>query len=505
MNLPEQTAETRLNVYRLLTSACTHLYSKNKLQVDKIKEALKLLYPLTQEDPYFLAHLAAWSARGSNQSRDLKLLAVYLNALSSGDGTPFIKDGTLRKPNLRLVSHALLADFDPKQLARLASFRRLKWSPNGHLDTVHFPRSLRQAMERYLSALSLETLNKHLAAGFRRHLIASYRLLQVQPLDEIAALLRYKQKNVPLDKIEVANPFAGLSDQEIAEKIARERMPFSRALSLLEREPSPVILAALFEVASGNQLIVQLNLFEKAGLLSAPEFAEKFYAKIKRTATTSVDRLDTVAKDIKPEIKEKLQEVRAETRQAQLGKLDGKLHLDIDKSGSMTESIALAKECAAVLCDVVGAADFSWSMFDSRAYAITDKPITKEHAHRALFGVAANGATNCLANYRMIMAKPPERAFEPVKYYVWITDEEHNDGSHDISALPKPEVAIIVHVGKHCNTLSQILRQHGIEPVYLQPQALQESALVVQAIKTALRGQMAIIDEIMSFPLPVAV
>jgi hypothetical protein len=499
MNLPEQTAESRLNVYRLLTSACTHLYSKNKLQADKMKEALKLLYPLTQDDPYFLAHLAAWSARGSNQSRDIKLLAVYLNAMSAGDGTPFVKGGTLRKPNLRLVSHALFGDFDPKQFARLASFRRLKWSPNEHPNAVHFPRSLREAMERYLNSLSLDTLNKHLAAGFRRHLIAGYRLLQVQPPNEMAALLRYKQKNVPLQKAETANPFAGLTDQEIAEKIERERIPFSRALSMLEREPSPLMLSALFEVASGNQLIVQLNLFEKAGLLSIPEFAERFYAKIKHTATTSVDRLDTVAKGLKPEIKEKLQEVRAETRQTQLGKLDGKLHLDIDKSGSMSAAIALAKECAAVLCDVVGAEDFTWGLFDSRGYAVKDKPITKEHAHRALFGVAADGSTDCFANYRAVMAK------HPVQYYIWITDEDHNHGSMDISALPKPEVAIIVHAGGRSNTLSQILRRHGIEPVPLKPEALKESALVVQAIKTALRGQMAIIDEIMAFPLPVAV
>lgn len=201
-HLPEQTATERLAVYRHLTKACQHLYSKGNVQTEKMAAALQEFSPLTKNDPIFLAHLTAWAASEKNQSRDLHLLALYLNALNDGDGTPFVAGGTLRKPNYRLVTQALLNTLKPHQFSRLLHFNRLKWNLNG-VDAAHFPRSLRTAMKIHLDSLSAATVKKHVAKQFRRHLIEAFmRLLEKDHKPEGWPAVQMREITALCDEIE---------------------------------------------------------------------------------------------------------------------------------------------------------------------------------------------------------------------------------------------------------------------------------------------------------------
>lgn len=498
--LPEQTATERLAVYRHLTKACQHLYSKGKLQKEKMTAALQEFSPLTKNDPIFLAHLAAWAASDKNQSRDLHLIALYLNALNDGDGTLFMAGGTLRKPNYRLVTQALLNTLKPHQFTRLLYFNRLKWSLHG-VEATHFPRCLRTAMKVYLDSLAPATVKKHVDKQFGRHLIEAFTRLHVQPRLKVAQALGWEQQSkrgITIEKEVFVNPFDGLHDEAIAALILSKRMSFRRALSFLPPEPSLQIMASLIEVASPNELIIQISMFEKSGLLSVPELADKFYAKTQRA--TSVDRIDTISAPIAEHVKERMQRVRTAARQEQMGLLSGSMFLDVDKSSSMSGAIELAIKSAATLCDVVGANNFSCGVFGTNGKVFTDKPVSKEHAMKIFYGIAAtDGNTDCFANYRTVMKD------RPVNYYVWITDGGHNYGPTNLQGLQKPDMALIVYVGTISTELESKLKTNGVPYSLLPVDALESSNLVVQAIKTALLGETAIIEEIMDTPLPVKI
>lgn len=506
--LPEQTDAERLKVYRMITSAATHLYSKNKLQTDKVKVVLRDFYPLAKNDPLFVAKLAAWASSDKNESRDLQLISLYLNAVNDADGTPFVAGGSVCKPNLRLVTHSLLSSLNPKELFRLAYMKRLKWSPNGQTEAQHFPRSLKNAIRQYLELLPVPTLKAHVKHGFSRHLAQTFRLVHGQPSATQAKLLRWNQqekRGIEVEKETAKNPFAGFSDKKIADKITDEKIPFRRALSYLEKEPSLPILEALLDVGSPNELLVQTSLFDKGGLLAVAELAERFYAKLSQA--NSADRLDTIKFETTEGVKEKLADARAKSRQNQFGMLDGSMYVAIDKSGSQEQTINTAKEYAATLCEIAGQNNFDWGLFDVTAYPITTKPTTKEQAMAALYLYRGNGGTDCFANYRAVMQKPP--VGKPVDYFIWFTDGGHAQGSTDLSRLEKPKAAIIIKVPSqrygYSTTLEDALRKNGIPFAVHEPSLLRSSNLVVQALKAVIKGEVSIITEIMETPFKIKI
>ena len=78
--LHEYSDQKRLSIYKMITSACTHLFSKGKLQEDKFKESAKTFADLAVHDPIFMAHLTAYSAQ--KDSKDQKVLSIFFNALN---------------------------------------------------------------------------------------------------------------------------------------------------------------------------------------------------------------------------------------------------------------------------------------------------------------------------------------------------------------------------------------------------------------------------------------
>ncbi len=116
--IPEFSDSKRLSVYKMLIAACTHLYSKNKLQEDKFIEVAKIFADLAINDPIFLAHFTAY-ANSKLDSKDLRVLSIFFNSLNDANGTPFYKGSKLNKPNFREVSSALVQTLDPHLALRV--------------------------------------------------------------------------------------------------------------------------------------------------------------------------------------------------------------------------------------------------------------------------------------------------------------------------------------------------------------------------------------------------
>ena len=496
--LQELTEDKRLEVYNLLTDGCTHFWSKGKRQDEYVKTNIERFAFLVTDDPFFLVHLAAWSCGYKNKNWDLRLLSIYLNALSDADGTPFVPGGTLRKPNFRSVSIKLLDQLFPNWLVRLRQLDSVKWNLKG-TESSHFPLSLRRAMQRHVMGLNENRVLGYVKNRQTKSLKKLYRLLHLpHPAGhspKVAQLLRWKDKLGRVEIKQYESPFKGLSDAEIAKKIEKDKLSFSQALSAVSQVTFESA-KALLGVATPNEALINRALFDEAGLLADPETEKLYFSKIGRASV--VDRIDRITTATSEVTKDKLAGVRTKTRRESFG-FDGKIAVWIDISGSMKSALELAKECIAEIADFAGGDPkrFFWAVGNDQIYPIQEVPKSKEHAMQLLYPYRSSGSTDCLAYYRAM------QSLDPVDIFVWITDGGHCSGSVRIEDLKPPKTAIIVPVpGNSNDSLSGILKQNGIEPIYLKPEALKQGALLGQAIQTAMRGRYAIIDEIMNWPLP---
>lgn len=500
--LLEKTPEERLRVYNYITQACTHLYSKGKLQVNSFNDLKVPFATLAKEDPLFLAHLTAWAAK--KDSKDLKLLAVYFNFLSDANGMPFFDGATSNKPNFRLVSSALYQTLPPNLALRVVELAKYKFEvPNMLAMGAHFPQVLENAARNYIiyrenNVQMIEGIRKN---GLGPQFVQMYRMLHMTPTRESAAILGWKQKGRDIQKRTIS--FEGMNAEQIAAYIVGNKLSPLVAIPLLgDKQMTAVVAEALMTVSTGNQAVVLQNMFRSRGFLEIPEINQLFISKV-QTATTTVDRIDTLSKDLNEEEKAVLSQVRSQVRKEKTGDL-GKIFMHIDISGSMDRAIDYAKDAGATFAECVQnpGQNFNWGLFNTRA-EVLKKPekFTKEGFYGALYGRRASGGTNCLALYEAA------RQFG-ANVDVYITDEDDTMGNMEhrlrtdlIPKFGKPNAAVIVRFG-NSSRLTAALEANGIPVTVMKPETLKSSALIADAVATAVKGQLAVIEDIMNTSLP---
>jgi len=502
--LVEKTPEERLAIYNLLLGSCTHLYSKNKLQESKFNEVSNTFIKLSKEDPLFMVHFTAWAAK--RDSKDLQILSIFFNALNDADGSPFFVGSKKNKPNFRMISAVLLQELSPHLALRLLELTRHKFGVNGYLsDGAHYPSFLKNAFKKYIlyRENNLDMIRGIKKSGLGNKFIKMYRMVHMAPTPESAGILGWKQKDKEI-VVEKLN-FDKMKPNEIAEYIVKNKLSPLFALSALpEGVMNAKIAKALLTNCSGNQTVILQNFFRRKGFLEIEEIKKLFGDKV-RTAKTAVDRIDTLSKDLTDVEKKEMAETRSKVRKEIVGNI-GKIFMHIDKSGSMRDAINFAKEKGAIFAECVSNPEenFGWGLFGTNGRALgTPNGFTKEDFHAALYGITANdGSTDCLATYEMA------RNFG-ADIDVYVTDQGHNVGQLNtrlnklIEKKGKPTAAIIIDFSNgRDNTLKDGLEAVGIPVSIIKPTAMSESALVAQAVKQAVKGQVAIIEEILDTELP---
>ncbi|GJQ44100.1 MAG: hypothetical protein JETCAE03_35980 [Ignavibacteriaceae bacterium] len=502
--LVEKTPEERLKVYNMILSSCTHLYSKNQLQEAKFKEAAELFTKLAKEDPMFMVHFTAWASK--RDSKDLQILSIFFNALNDADGGPFFKGSNKNKPNFRSTSAALLQNLSPHLALRLLELTRFKFGVKGYLsDGAHYPSFLKNAFRKYIlyRENNPDMVRGAKRAGLGPKLIKMYKMLHMAPTPETAGILGWKQKDkdIIVEKID----FDKMKPAEIAKYIEDNKLSPLVALSALpEGAMNAKIAKALLKNCTGNQAIILQNMFRRKGFLEIAEIKELFDAKV-TTAKTAVDRIDTLSKDLTDTEKKEMTKVRSKVRKEIVGKI-GKVFMHIDKSGSMSGAIEFAKDKGAIFAECVSEPEvnFAWGVFGTKGKTLNNpQGFTKEDFHAALYGITANdGSTDCLGCYKAA------RNFG-ADIDVYVTDQGHNVGDLTsrlrklIDEVGKPSAAIIIDFSNgRDNSLKRGLESVDIPVSVIKPNALSESALVAQAVKQAIKGQMAVIDEVMDTELP---
>ena len=498
---------TRYAAYKALTEGCMHLWSKNKLQQDKLQLVLDVFAQLAEKDPLFLAHFTSYAARKLD-SKDLKVLSIFANSLSDADGTPFSPGSELTKPNWRMVSQAALLELDPKLVWRVSELANTKIKFGSKPVATHYSRRLKKAIRKYVRyrEANPKSLNGIKKSGFTNIFIDLYRRSRIAPSIEAVKVLGWKQKEgYPGAGVEMNKSifdFSGFTDLEIANKIREEKLSPLAVLGALPDKLTPVIAAAILEQASGDQTVVLTEMFETQGLLKNKE-VKKVYAEKISTAKTAIDRVERINAKLDQETEEILKDSKAKIRKDTVGDL-GKIFLHIDVSGSMTDAIGLAIDKGAIIAECVKnpEVNFHWGLFNSSG-RVLGKPekYTKDGFAKALYGQRAGGGTNCLALY-------PEARRLGCDIDVFISDQGHTDGgivsmiqNFRRKGIPDPTQVVIINAGRVCSILKDGFTRCGIPVAELNPNQLSESALVSQSIKIALKGTTAILDDILATPL----
>lgn len=506
--LPYLSSEQRLRAYQIIVDGCSHIWSKNKIQREKAQRALEALLPLTVSDPYFLAHLTSYAIKNT-KNKDLQVFTSYVSALSSADGSPFSPGSSYKKPNLRYVAAAAVHDLDPKLAARVLELASTKYGVANLLNNArHFPTGLRTALEKYLKFIeaNLPRLKGVKRAGLGNTLKTLYRGLHLSPSDEAAAILRWQQKDKKITFVDSAyKDFDKLTDLEIAERIRKDKLSVLGVLGALPRQVSPVIAVALLEQATGNQAVILRRTFEEAGVLSDPEVMKLYEDRIK-TAKTALDRAETISADASQAVKEALTAARSEQRKAETAGI-GKIFLHLDVSGSMSHVLRFAMERGAIFAECVNdpANNFAWGTFHTQGDRLPlPDQFVKDAFAAVLFGRISGGGTDCYALY-------PEARMFGADVDVFVTDQDQVAGPiapriarfHESHPdLPKPKACVIVNYGgRHHTAVKDAYEANGIPVALLDPDTLTQSALVSEAVKNALLGPVAIIDDIMGTEL----
>jgi hypothetical protein len=499
--------DARLKIYDRIIAGCTHIWSKNSLQEDKLNDVLSDFMILAEKDPEFLAKFTSYAVTKLD-SKDLKVVTVFANSLSDADGTPFSPGSKYKKPNWRMVSQAALQTpaFDAKLVSRVIDIanRKVKLGENGRFkEGTHFSRPLKKAITKYLRfrEMNLKVLTGIKKVGLGKTYSSLYRMVHKSPSTEAASILGWDQKDGRKIEKKIFFDFKGLSDIQIAEKIRKEKLAPTGALGALPNKISPVIAAAILEQASGDQAVILRGMFDEQGLLKHKEVLDVFTAKVK-TAKTALDRVERLNTEIAEPVSKALKTAKSEKRKADVGDL-GKIFLHIDSSSSLDCAIDLAKDLGATLAECVTnpKENFGWGHFGSTGTHLPNpKSFEKDAFHAALYNVRAYGNTDCVALYEYACANK-------FSTQVYITDGGHNvgDAHSRIEAIHakgfKPDVVLIIKVGCYSSQLAMAFIRAGVAVTEMDPSALKESALVSQAVKTALKGREAIIEEIMSTPL----
>lgn len=506
--LPFLSSQERLSAYQLIIDGCSHIWSKNKLQQEKAMKALCTLIPLTKNDPYFLAHLTSY-AMTKLQSKDLRVFLTYAAALSAADGTPFSPGSEFKKPNLRYIGAAALMRLDPKLAARVLRIASLKYGITDYLnESRHFPTTLRTALNKYLGyrEANIDIIKGIKKAGLGKTIQALYRGLHKSPSDEVAALLRWQQKDHKIEFAKSLIDFTGMNDEQIAQKIQQEKLPVLGVLGALPRKMSPIIAVALLEQTSGNQAVILRETFEDAGVLKDKEVMALFEKKI-REASTALDRVETLSKTASAEVKSAMEEARAAVRQSQTKDL-GKIYVMIDDSGSMQAARQFAIERGSIIAECVHNPEenFKWGMFGSRGQELPlPRKFVKDGFAEVLFGYRDGGGTFMAALY------PAARDFG-ADIDIYITDQENTCGDmgqqlaeyHRVKPeISKPRACVVVDFSgsRSKGDVQQAYEENGIPVAIIHPDSLTESALVLQTVQQAMMGPVAVIDEIMETPL----
>lgn len=346
----------------------------------KLDELAPLHASALERDPLFYGHLAPWYFE-KGEVRDHKLLFVAHLATSGYQ-------------EFREAAWMLLQQLAPYEVARALD----------HTKKVigKTPRSFKGAIAHYLKTRE-DNIRQFDGAALRarddlKHLYASLRL---KPGSRAQAILFDEQPPADSPLFALKHLAKAETAEEQARVILENKIPYTTAVGAI-KHMTPVVLVALINAMSPQEVINNMASLKKRGAMDEPEVKALIDQKLalattdKRVSTMKTKKaiqaaqLDTETERTLTEITDKRVAAKVEIRRPTA--------LFVDKSSSMTQAIEVAKQLAALIGAVI-TADFYVYAFDTAAFEIKVKPAGGERPtlsdwERAFQFIKADGGTS---------------------------------------------------------------------------------------------------------------
>lgn len=371
-------------------------------------------------DNEFAARWASWSSK-NQLNRDLKvILAAFMLAQSrcgapvlDDDGAPMFSDDDYRE-----VGEALVLtdkDFNPKNVSRIRDILTMPAIAKINRD-LGFGKSARRphtgrfetTAKKYL--LFRENNPRALAGlvkeGQRKAVMKLSRSIGYKPITPtFFKTLRWKQKQAKDGRrtlaigeaVSKAEDWNGLSETEICERIQKTKPSYKKAVGMLPADPglTAAILSAIIENggASDSDLLIMIPTLEEFGMHIIPAIKTRLE---KAASTAENTRAANIAKNVKSaSAKALLQDAADNAMQKALKETtkDMRIHVIVDKSGSMTGAIEKSKRILSQLLVAFPLDRTHVSIFDTIGREVTIKAPNKAAVDHAFSGYSAGGGT----------------------------------------------------------------------------------------------------------------
>jgi len=405
---------------------------------------------------------ARWASYAFGQEhRDLKVVLAAFMLCQSRKGDPVVDAGKVAfyDEDFRDVGEAMMLlsrkdgkDFNPKLLLRVHDMLSLPGIAAVNRE-LGFGRSARRpfygrwdkAVEKWLrhreqNPKMLEGLMK---AGFRSTIMEMARRIGYKPeTTRFFEILRWKQaqskdgrRQLAIgQEMAAAETWVGMTEEQICQKIVKEKPNFKRIVGLLPKEigVTRAVMAAAIEAGalSDKDLIIYTPTLEELGLLEVQEVKDRWNKAIKAADDMRAANIATRVKS--KDTQEKLQEAADGALQKAVEEtMKGmRVYFMVDVSGSMELAIEAAKSHVARFLQGFPQDKVHISIFNTQGREIQIKHASAAGVENAFKGIRAGGGTDYGSGIRAIQAHKPKDDEDVL--FLFIGDEETHAFTADV-------------------------------------------------------------------------
>ncbi len=332
-----------------------------------------------------------------------------------------------------------------------------------------------------------------------------YAGLHIQPSERAQKMLFENQP--PEDSLlsAIKQIAKAQSPAEQARAIARYRIPYRVAVSLI-RQMTPMVLAALIDVMSPQEVINSIGSLKKHGAFENEDVKKLVESKLEaakgdKRVSAYKAKVAIEAAGVSGELAEHLDEI-TEQQVKSRGRIKRPTALLVDKSGSMTIALEVGRQLGAMISSLCES-DLVTYAFDTMPYPIEARGHALADWEKAFAGIHASGGTSCGVAIEW-MRKKKQR----VEQIIMVTDEGENTAplfkdayeaySQELNVRP---AVIFVKVGGASNQLEQACATLGIQPSAFTFKG--DYYALTNLIPLLTRPSMLeLLMEIMGYPLP---
>lgn len=400
-------------------------------------------------DNEFAARWASYAFADKQTSRDMKVVLAAFMLCQSRRGDPVKDNGKVLflDEDYRDVGEAMAllpGGFDVKLLLRVREVLGLEAVAKINRE-LGFGRSVRAPhLGRWPTVATKwlrfreqnpQVLKGALKAGYRKSLMRLCKMIGYKPITPtFFQALRWEQKQASDGRREIAigekiaagETWKDLTEEQVCERIVKEKLPFKQVVGKLPDGLTRAIVAAAIEAGSfsDKDLIIFTPTLEELGLLKVQDVRER-WEKAVRSAEDQ--RAANIARNVQSkETKEALQQGAdnaVATAVAEVVK-GIRVYFMVDISASMQGAIEQAKKYIEKFLGGFPSEQIHISVFNTGGREVLLKHASAAGVTQAFRGIMAGGGTDYGAGVRALQRHKPKGDEDVL--FIFVGDEEAN-------------------------------------------------------------------------------